>query len=212
MLEVTDEQVPANAGRWRLRGSPTDASCSSTVDEPDLSCDIRAVGAAYLGGAPLSSLAATGQITEHRPGALARAGALTGADLDQLRIISAAAQVHVVKSGPAQAHHGDTLNLTYAVHSSNGALHDVVVTDDHCSPVSSNPTKQNDDGDALLEDVGQDGVNPEIWTYSCSYAAPSHSVGEENPIHDTATATAKDESDQPARSARPRRQGGGPVQ
>ena len=70
VIELTDELVPANAGRWRLRGSSTGATCVSTVDEPDLSCDVRALGAAYLGGTGFAALAATGQVIEHRPGAL----------------------------------------------------------------------------------------------------------------------------------------------
>ncbi len=73
VIDVTDELVPANAGRWRLSGSPTTATCSSTVDAADLSCDIRALGAVYLGGTGFTTLAATGQVTEHRSGALAKA-------------------------------------------------------------------------------------------------------------------------------------------
>jgi predicted acetyltransferase len=73
VIDVTDELVPANAGRWRLQGSPSSASCSSTVDDPDFTCDIRALGAVYLGGAGFSTLAATGQVLEHRSGALTEA-------------------------------------------------------------------------------------------------------------------------------------------
>lgn len=75
VLEVTDAAIPANAGRWRLTGSPTGATCTSTVDEPDLSCDVRALGAVYLGGTALTTLAGVGQVIEHTPGALARADA-----------------------------------------------------------------------------------------------------------------------------------------
>jgi predicted acetyltransferase len=67
--------VATNAGRWRLRGSPMSATCRSTVDDADISCDVRALGAAYLGAAPLVALAATGQVSEHTPGALERASA-----------------------------------------------------------------------------------------------------------------------------------------
>lgn len=75
VLEISDAIVPTNAGRWRLTGSPSSATCTSTVDAPDLSCDVRALGAAYLGGTSLISLAATGQVVEHAPGALLRADA-----------------------------------------------------------------------------------------------------------------------------------------
>jgi predicted acetyltransferase len=74
VIEVRDDRIPSNNGRWRLTGSPDHARCVSTVDEPDLSCDIRALGATYLGGSSLDALAATGQVVEHRPGALVRAG------------------------------------------------------------------------------------------------------------------------------------------
>jgi predicted acetyltransferase len=75
VLEVTDEMLPDNAGRWRLRGGPDGATCDSTVDEPDVSCDVRALGAVYLGGTSLSTLAATGQVAEHTVGSMARADA-----------------------------------------------------------------------------------------------------------------------------------------
>lgn len=78
VLEVTDRDIPANAGRWRLTGSPQAATCVSTVDEPDLTLDIRALGAAYLGGTPLTSLAGTGQVTERTAGTLNRASAAFG--------------------------------------------------------------------------------------------------------------------------------------
>jgi predicted acetyltransferase len=75
VIEVTDRARPANAGRWRLTGSPTTATCVATTDDPDLSCDIQALGAIYLGGTALATLAATGQVREHRPGAITRADA-----------------------------------------------------------------------------------------------------------------------------------------
>jgi predicted acetyltransferase len=78
VLEVTDQRVPANAGRWRLHGSPRAATCTSTVDEPDLVLDIRALGAAYLGGTSLASLAASGQVTERAPGTLGPVSAAFG--------------------------------------------------------------------------------------------------------------------------------------
>jgi predicted acetyltransferase len=71
VLEVTDELQPANAGRWRLTGSPSSARCVATADAADLRCDIRALGSAYLGGGSLVAFADSGQITEVRPGALA---------------------------------------------------------------------------------------------------------------------------------------------
>jgi predicted acetyltransferase len=78
VIEVTDAQVPANSGRYRLQGSLSSATCESTVDQPELACDIRALGAAYLGGASLVSLAAAGLVRELAPGALYRASAAFG--------------------------------------------------------------------------------------------------------------------------------------
>ena len=75
VLEVTDAELPANAGRWRLRGSPTAASCAPTTDEPDLRCDVRVLGAAYLGRTVLHGAGRAGLVEELRPGALARAAA-----------------------------------------------------------------------------------------------------------------------------------------
>lgn len=78
VLAVSDSEIAENAGAWRLVGSPDSARCDPTTDEPDLSCDIRALGSVYLGGTALVSLAAAGLVTEHRPGALARAAAAFG--------------------------------------------------------------------------------------------------------------------------------------
>jgi predicted acetyltransferase len=71
VLEITDERIPANAGRWRLTASPTGTRCVATSDPADLACDIRVLGSAYLGGVSLTSYADAGQVTELRPGALA---------------------------------------------------------------------------------------------------------------------------------------------
>ena len=74
VLEVTDALLPENAGRWRLTAaSDGTARCAPSTDPPDLSCDIADLGAAYLGGSPLSALASAGRVREHRPGALAQA-------------------------------------------------------------------------------------------------------------------------------------------
>jgi predicted acetyltransferase len=75
VLEVTDELLPANAGRWRLQCSgPGDGmavSCERTTAAPDVSLPVAALGAGYLGGARLGALATAGLITEHRKGAVA---------------------------------------------------------------------------------------------------------------------------------------------
>jgi predicted acetyltransferase len=79
VLDVTDELLPDNAGRWRLRASALgSASCERTTDEADLACDVKALGAAYLGDQVLGGLTAAGQLRELRPGAVARISAAFG--------------------------------------------------------------------------------------------------------------------------------------
>lgn len=75
VIDVADEQLPANSGRWRLEagglGDEGKPACGRTTAEPDLALPVSALGAAYLGGTRLGGLAAAGQITELRPGAVA---------------------------------------------------------------------------------------------------------------------------------------------
>lgn len=80
VLEVADTRLPKNAGRWRLIGDRTGATCTATTDEPDLALDVRELGAAYLGGTSLTTLSAAGLVTEHRPGAAAAGAAAFGWD------------------------------------------------------------------------------------------------------------------------------------
>jgi predicted acetyltransferase len=83
VIEVSDDILPRNAARWRLRTELESgdqpqgltASCEATSAAADVSLDIAALGAAYLGGTRLSALALAGQVTEHRPGTLARLSA-----------------------------------------------------------------------------------------------------------------------------------------
>jgi predicted acetyltransferase len=82
VLDVTDELLPANAGRWRLRATGADggdpggaASCTRTDDPADIALSVTELGAAYLGGTRLGALAAAGLVTEARPGTLGRLSA-----------------------------------------------------------------------------------------------------------------------------------------
>jgi predicted acetyltransferase len=72
VLEVTDELLTGNAGRWRLRaGGPGEGASCQRADAPaDLALDVRELGAAYLGGTRLGPLAAAGLVGELRPGTL----------------------------------------------------------------------------------------------------------------------------------------------
>lgn len=77
VIEVTDELVPQNHGRWRLTAatiaSPSGfaGTCERSTARADLALPVQALGAAYLGGTRLGSLAAAGQVTEITPGSVA---------------------------------------------------------------------------------------------------------------------------------------------
>ena len=84
VIEVTDELLPANAGRWRLQcpgpGDGGTASCERTTAGADIVLPVALLGAGYLGGTRLGALAAAGLVTERKPGALARLSAALYSD------------------------------------------------------------------------------------------------------------------------------------
>jgi predicted acetyltransferase len=76
VLDVDDKLLPENAGRWRLDAGPDGrATCVPTDDAADLACDVSDLGAAYLGGTALATLAAAGRVREVAAGTLDRASA-----------------------------------------------------------------------------------------------------------------------------------------
>ncbi len=75
VIEVRDEILPSNAGRWRLTtmggsGEGLAASCVPAGDPADLALDVTELGAAYLGGTKLAAAAGAGLVSELRPGAV----------------------------------------------------------------------------------------------------------------------------------------------
>ncbi|KUJ37105.1 hypothetical protein ADL25_29415 [Streptomyces sp. NRRL F-5122] len=78
VFEVEDAFCPWNEGRWRLTGDAKGAACARTADAADLALSVRELGAAYLGGVSLASLAAAGRVRELRQGALAEASLAFG--------------------------------------------------------------------------------------------------------------------------------------
>ncbi|MFE0647861.1 GNAT family N-acetyltransferase [Streptomyces sp. NPDC059534] len=78
VFEVEDAFCPWNEGRWRLTGDAKGATCVRTGDAPDLALSVRELGAAYLGGTSLVSLAAAGRVRELREGALVEASVAFG--------------------------------------------------------------------------------------------------------------------------------------
>ncbi|WP_434589463.1 GNAT family N-acetyltransferase [Streptomyces sp. A5-4] len=82
VFEVTDAFCPWNEGRWRLTGDAKGgASCKRTDEPVDLALSVRELGAAYLGGTSLTSLAGAGRVAERRHGALAAASVAFGSDV-----------------------------------------------------------------------------------------------------------------------------------
>lgn len=78
VLEVADAFCPWNEGRWRLTADATGVTCVRTDEPADLALSVRELGAAYLGGVSLTSLAAAGRVRELRDGALVEASVAFG--------------------------------------------------------------------------------------------------------------------------------------
>ncbi|MFE2751161.1 GNAT family N-acetyltransferase [Actinosynnema sp. NPDC059335] len=70
VLEVSDEFCPWNAGRWRLTVKDGTATVQRVDDDPDVVLDVQALGAAYLGGTRLTTLARAQRVSEVTDGAL----------------------------------------------------------------------------------------------------------------------------------------------
>ena len=81
VLEVNDEFLPENEGRYELDAGPDGARCRRTTIGPDLRLSVAELGSAYLGGVTPSSLAAAGRVEECTPGALGRADLMFGSDV-----------------------------------------------------------------------------------------------------------------------------------
>ncbi len=69
VVEVRDELCPWNEGRWRL----ADGTAERTDAAAELALDVSALGAAFLGGIGMTSLAQGGHVEELVPGSLERA-------------------------------------------------------------------------------------------------------------------------------------------
>jgi predicted acetyltransferase len=73
VIEVRDDILPSNAGRWRLvTGGDGVATCVRAQEGSavDVALDVTQLGSAYLGGTRLAALAEAGLVTELRPGAV----------------------------------------------------------------------------------------------------------------------------------------------
>ena len=71
VLDVEDELVPANAGRWLLSAAAGRAECVRTDRPADLALTVGQLGAIYLGGGSLVRAVDAGLVDEPTPGAAA---------------------------------------------------------------------------------------------------------------------------------------------
>jgi predicted acetyltransferase len=71
VLDVSDSFCPWNAGRWRLSGDAAGSTCTRTNEAADVSLTATELGAAYLGGTSLGTLARAGRVREETRGAVA---------------------------------------------------------------------------------------------------------------------------------------------
>jgi predicted acetyltransferase len=79
VLEVSDEVLLANSGRWLVRAvAGQEPEVARTERAADLALDVRELGAVYLGGVTLVELAAAGLVTELTQGSLMQASLAFG--------------------------------------------------------------------------------------------------------------------------------------
>ncbi len=71
VLDVGDELLPRNSGRWTVGAEP-----GRSEEEADVALDVADLASTYLGAFSFEQLAAAGRAAELRPGGLARATAL----------------------------------------------------------------------------------------------------------------------------------------
>ncbi|MDX3002662.1 GNAT family N-acetyltransferase [Kribbella solani] len=75
VLEVTDDLIAANTGRFRLTADGAAVTCVRTEDAADLSLSVTELGATYLGARSLAEFVPTGRVIEHTPGVLSQVSA-----------------------------------------------------------------------------------------------------------------------------------------
>jgi predicted acetyltransferase len=80
VFEVGDAFRPATSGRYELVVEGFEGTCHRVDAEPELSCGVDILGAAYLGGNSFKHLARVQQVKELAPNALARADAMFASD------------------------------------------------------------------------------------------------------------------------------------
>lgn len=81
VFEVADTARPELAGRYRITGDNSGGSCEPTTAPADFTCEVSEFSMVVLGGHRMSTLAATGRLIEHQPGAAARADRFFGSEI-----------------------------------------------------------------------------------------------------------------------------------
>jgi predicted acetyltransferase len=76
VIEVVDAEADGGRVRVELDASPDGATCRPTIRSADLTVDVAALGAAYLGGSRLRDAVLARGADEHRAGTLRKADAL----------------------------------------------------------------------------------------------------------------------------------------
>jgi predicted acetyltransferase len=76
LIGVRDPFMPANGGVYELAADAGGVDCRPVVADPEISCEVTAIGAVYFGETSWSMLAAAGLAEEHTGGAIARADAM----------------------------------------------------------------------------------------------------------------------------------------
>jgi predicted acetyltransferase len=76
VLDIDDAFRPATSGCYELTVDGGEGSCRRTDEEPDLSCSVATLGAAYLAGSSFRQLERARQVRERTAGSLARADAM----------------------------------------------------------------------------------------------------------------------------------------
>lgn len=84
VLDVADAQLPANAGRWRLRIIDGGAQVTRTDAPADASVAIQDLSGAYLGSEYVRRAALAGQVSARTPGTLKALNAAMRTDVEPL--------------------------------------------------------------------------------------------------------------------------------
>ena len=77
-VRITDAQVPANHGTWRIAIAGGRATVATSQGDPDFELSIQELSAAYLGGVTLTELAGAGLVTGDGGAIRAASNALRG--------------------------------------------------------------------------------------------------------------------------------------